>query len=167
MIDWRERPAEVAHLLNPAFIAALIARTAGGYQDEATAAIPFPLLFIAMPIVLHRKTREQLPRDTRTRMTTWLQRTPEARVGFATRAREVAPFIREGLSLGLSARALRVTPDGGVEPGPGISLQRLLVQRDNGTKDVNECLRRARFAGTWLARAGSPSTVFALWGVRP
>ncbi len=168
MIDWRERPAEVAHLLNPAFIAAVMARVAAGYQDEAGGPVPFPLLFVAVPLILHRGTRERLPRNARTRMTTWLQSTPEARIGFAARSREIVPFVREGLTFGVAARGLRITPDGGVEVGSGISTRRTLSPTDGeSAEEVNECLRRATFTGKWLARAGSPSTVFALWGIRP
>lgn len=168
MIDWRERPTEIANLLNPAFIGAVVGRAAAGYQDEAGRAMPFPLLFVAVPLVLHRKTRERLPRDARTRMTSWLQHAPEVRVGFADRTRDVSPFVREGVSFGLAARGLRITPDGGIEAAAGMSLRRMVQENEgSGPTDVNECLRRATFIGRWLARAGSPSTVFALWGIRP
>jgi hypothetical protein len=168
MMTWEERPAEVANLLNPAFIGAVVARAAAGYQDEAGRAMPFPLVFIAIPLVLHRGTRERLPRDARTRMTSWLQQTPEARVGFAERTRDVTPFVREGFSFALAARGIRITPDGGVEVGTGISVRRVLPEGDGDVvTDANECLRRATFIGKWLARAGTPSTVFALWGIRP
>jgi hypothetical protein len=168
MIGWRDRPAEVANLLNPAFVAVVIARAAAGYQDEAGRAMPFGLAFVAVPLVLHRGTRERLPRDARTRMTSWLLQMPEVRVGFADRARDVSPFVREALSFALAARGVRITPDGGIEVGTGVSVLRLVPADDPGAlTDANDCLRRATFVGKWLARAGSPSTVFALWGIRP
>jgi hypothetical protein len=168
MLKWRDLPPEVLHHLNPAFVSVLLARSASGYFAEAGRAMPYPLVFVAAPVVLHRDTREQLPRDVRTRMSSWLLQRPEARVGFAERARNVAPFVREGLMFGLASRALRIAPDGGIEAAAGVSTKRELPKRAGAAaEDVNDCLRRATFAGRWLAGAGSASTIFALWGIRP
>lgn len=169
MTEWHEAPSEVRRLLNPAFIAVIVARVAAAYQEDRNAAIPFGLVFIAIPAVLHKPTRDLMPRDTRTRMTTWMQRHPQVRSGFGERARELVPFIRAGLTFGLTASALRITPTGDVEAGSAISTSRALdALAPTGTADdANECLRRATFVGRWLSQAGSASTVFAIWGVRP
>lgn len=42
-------------------------------------------------------------------------------------------------------------------------LNRILRNFDNEAKD---CISRAKFVGKWLALAGSPQTVMALWGIR-
>lgn len=165
MISWRLRPPEVAHLLNPAFVAVVLSRVAGGYLQEVSSPLPWPLAFLAAPLVLHRATREKLPRTVRTRLAVWLSSNPEAHVGFADRVRLLAPFIREGASFGLARKALELGARGELAPARGLDLQSLIPSFMQHEENV--CLTRAFFVGRWFGGAGSTSTVFTLWGVRP
>jgi hypothetical protein len=165
VIPYDQRPRELAHLLNPAFLSVLIARASSGYKEEADAAFPFSLAFLTLPLILHRTTRERLPHTTRTRMTAWLQDSPDVRVGFAERTRALVPYAREAIIFALYNGALRLTESGDIETTSPRLISREL--RGSDMDEANECLRRASFVGRWLARAGSASTVYALWGIRP
>lgn len=61
MKPWDLRPIEQRTLLNPAFLAVLIAETARGHLDEGAEPLPFALTFLAVPLVVHEPTREALP----------------------------------------------------------------------------------------------------------
>jgi hypothetical protein len=67
---WIDRPPIVAAMLNPALIAAILATAANGYHKESDRALPWPLAFVIVPLVLHRGTREALPTSTRTHLAT-------------------------------------------------------------------------------------------------
>jgi hypothetical protein len=151
--------------LNPAFLGLLVVRTSAGYAMEKGTGLPFPLVFLALPIVLHRSTRERLPRTIATKMTVWLEEFPEVRVGFPERVRVLAPHVREAVRFALSMAAVRLTADARLEVSDDAQARREL--RGEATDEVNECLRRASFIGRWLTGAGSMSTVFASWGIRP
>jgi Family of unknown function (DUF6521) len=165
VIAWKERPREFAHLLNPAFLGLLVAQACVGYVKESQSAPPFPLMFLVLPIVLHRSTRERLPRAITTRMTVWLENFPEVRVGFPERVRAIAPYLREAVRFSLATGMIRLTEDARLEVPDDVPG----VHRRHGKDDaeVNECLRGAVFVGRWLAGAGPMSTIFVSWGVRP
>ena len=112
MRAWADRPPEAAALLNPALLAAISAAAASQYEQASRQAMPWPLAFLVAPLVLHRGTREALPRDTRTHLPAWVAGNPVIRAGFPRRAQELTGLVREGLRFGMTHGALEVTGDG-------------------------------------------------------
>lgn len=149
--------------MNPAFNGVLTTIAASGYLESASVPMPFAMAFLVQPVVLHRSTREALPRDTRTSMHTWLQTHPEVLVEFALRARAFVPIVREGVLFALSHGALALGADGTLAP----KLPTVPETSSTADMDLAVCLKRAGFLGRWFARAGTPATVFDSWGVRP
>ena len=74
--QWTKRPREEANLLNPAFLGLLIERAAHGYHEISGDGLQWPLPYLVLPAVLHKQTREALPKDRRTSMVEWTGRTP-------------------------------------------------------------------------------------------
>lgn len=156
MTAWTERPRVEATLLNPALLAVLLAAAAKDYETQE-AGMPWPLAFLVPPLVLHRPTRDALPRNTRTHLSTWIRREPLLRAGFPARAAAMVPLTREGLRFGLRA---------GVLARDGASLTgRLDTEARAG--ELRQLISRAALVGRWLAKTDQPSTVFALLGVAP
>jgi Family of unknown function (DUF6521) len=160
MRPWNERSIEQAGLFNPAFLAAVLASASRGAEEHE--GLAWPLSFLVVPLVLHRPTREALPRGVTTSLPVWIERVPEARVGFAQRARDLAPFTREGARLGLRAGSLELAGD---RLRRGTIRRRTRAVRASAERD--DCLTRAEFVGRWLAGSGDVVTVFGLFGVRP
>jgi hypothetical protein len=156
MSAWTERPRVEATLLNPALIAVLLAAAARDY-DSPSARMPWPLAFLVPPLVLHRPTRDALPRDTRTHLSTWIRRQPLLRAGFPARAAAMVPLTREGLRFGLRA---------GVLARDGASLIGHL-DAEAPAGELRQLVQRAGLVGRWMAKTDQPSTVFALLGVAP
>jgi hypothetical protein len=156
MTAWAERSQVRAAYLNPALITAMVAAACQGYTAASSQPMAWPLAFIAVPLVLHRPTRDQLPQTTATRLTTWIGRNAALQAGFPARARALAPTVREGLRFGLRHRALALTPDGLSSAVP-VSLP----------GDAGVIAGKARFTGRWLARSGDTATIFGLLGVEP
>jgi hypothetical protein len=152
---WTARPRIEATLLNPALLAVLLAGAARDYDEEA--GMPWPLAFLVIPVVLHRPTRNALPRDTRTHLSTWLRREPLLRAGFPERAAAMVPRTREGLRFGLRAGILTV--DGANVVGN--------LTDEPALGELRQLVRAARLLGRWLAKSDQPSTPFALLGVAP
>ena len=80
--SWETRPTGIAHLLNPAFCGELLRRGIRAHNAAGPKLIPFPLLFLALPIVLHRQTRESISATTKEQMHVWLQSHQNARNRF-------------------------------------------------------------------------------------
>jgi hypothetical protein len=153
------RPVEHRTLLNPAFLAVIVADAARGHLDERSAPLPFALAFLAVPLVVHEPTRETLP-TIATSMYAWLQQRPEARVHIPPLAVEFGPMTREAIRFGVRHGALTFAPRGALNAG---RLNK--ARRDAQTSDVIRCRKRARFIGRWFARAGDSGTVLAAWGL--
>jgi hypothetical protein len=156
MTEWQKRSQVRAAYLNPALITALITGSCQGYDATPAQAMAWPLAFIAVPLVLHRPTRDRLPRTTATRLAAWIGRNPTLQAGFPARAKALAPTVREGLRFGLRHSALTLGPDG---------LAAAIPVRLAG--DASVITDKARFVGRWLARSGDTVTIFGLLGVEP
>jgi hypothetical protein len=157
MISWERRPRLISHFLNPALVAVLIGESAAEYERSRHESMPWVLVFIVVPLVLHGPSRRALPRDTRTHLSTWVSRNPVVVAGFAERARGLAPRVREGLRHGVRCGAL-ILDDQRVQST--FSGRRRVGQLD-------ELIRAAGLIGRWLAKVDRPSTVYALLGVAP
>lgn len=165
MKAWTERPKEEAHLFNPAFCASLFSMSAREYAALRTTAIPFPITFLILPILLHKATRNALPPNARTSMAAWIQGHMEAKIGFYERMMSLKPHTSEALIFGCHHQLLSLTNTG--------DLESLWTNADASratrlaTDDARECLMKAKLIGKWFAGAGDTSTAMAIWGVKP
>jgi hypothetical protein len=163
MTAWAERSRTQAVMLNPALLAALTANAALQYHTEGERAMPWGYTFIVAPLVLHRGTRESLPRNIRTNLNTWVAEHPVEHAGFARRAVALREFVQEGLRFGLRNSMLAVDEEGGLiaslASGKGHTLAR--------DSDAQQLVARAGFVGRWLTKIEQPATVFVVLGVAP
>jgi hypothetical protein len=158
---WRERPVEHRTLLNPSFLALLVAEMARGHEDERSAPMPFVLPFLGVPLVVYEPTRQALP-TIATSMFTWLGDVPEARVHIPPLATEYATFTREAIHFGAAHGLLDLQPDGAMRAG---AIRR--SPRGVMTPSLRNSRGSAHFVGRWLARAGDSGTILSAWGVTP
>ena len=100
MILWEQRSREEQILLNPGFCANLLWHAASGYSDRHGKSLSFEESFLVLPFVLHRKTRETLPRSIRTSLALWLNENPLTMSRVAKNARLLVPFTKEALIFG-------------------------------------------------------------------
>lgn len=161
MRPWKDRPPETANLLNPAFCAETCRRVVSAYSSRGSEPFPSSLLYLVLPLLLHRQTRDEIGERTRQRMHAWLQDRPHLRVGFADRVRRSAPSTIEALSFLICTRAARIDASGLVLQGytPASMSQR----RD----DVAQIFKKSAVVGRWFADAGTPEAIYTMWGIRP
>ena len=165
MKPWLDRPREEAYLFNPAFSSNSIAAAIGGYMSVKNEGTPLPLVFMFLPITLHRVTRESLPPSVRTSMVMWLQENAIARVLFYERLVSLKPHTREALHFGLLNDWFLLAEGGLIKTTKTEKEVNKAVQML--AEEARECILRARFVGKWFALAGTPQTVMALWGIQP
>lgn len=163
MKAWSMRPVEVAALLNPAFCAFLLRKCAQGFSKTKPDGIPYPVLALCLPLVLHRVTREVLPVKVTSRMHSWLQKHQEIRVGFAQRCAALMPYYREAMLFAFNGSLLTFTNAGHILALPDVAEPKLWLPKSEPAK----CMERALFVGRWLSGAGDVRTIYAMWGIRP
>jgi hypothetical protein len=137
-----------------------------GYSRETGEGLSFPLAFLILPIVLHQETRQLLPRTTVTSLLAWIEDHQPQLVGFPDRVRRLRPITQEAIMFGLAQDTLRVSGGGLLTLG---STRVVATNRTMAlfTEDARNCVDRSSFVGRWFARAGTPSTIMAIWGVAP
>ena len=162
--SWIERSPEQARLFNPAFVGVMLWSCAQGYASVHERRLPYALTFIAVPIALHKVTREALPKSIRTSMLSWLQNNPRALVGFADRASVLVPLVKEGILFASHCRMLRFD---GTRLAAADRPRSLTRFEREATNEVKDCFRKANFIGKWLAGSGDYTTAMAHWGVAP
>jgi hypothetical protein len=166
MNKWENRPVEISNLINPSFCAFLIHEMIKGYEEksEDDYGISYELLFLTLPILLHKPTKEKLPRSIRTHMHMWLQYNPEVRIGYGKRARELVPYTKEASMFLTNRGLLKLDNEGSLKT----SSKRLQL---NLEREVNEYLRdyqsKAKLLGKWFAVTGTSSTIYTMWGISP
>jgi len=152
-----------AAMLNPALLASLTANAAIQYRNNADRTMPWVYAFIIAPLVLHRATRESLPRSVRANLNAWVAEHPVEHAGFARRAVSLKDSVQEGLRFGLRTGILAVDSEGGLTAqlakGKGHTLAK--------DSEVQRIVARAGFVGKWLAKIEEPATVFVVLGVAP
>lgn len=159
---WQDRPSEVANLFNPAFSATLLGYASRGFAGERSTGLPWIFAFLVVPLILHKATRTVGPKTKTTKFQTWVEKNPVILVGFAERARDMVPHVREGIIFGVNTGLLLWKEDASLFGGPTLPTKELLGDSD----EVKDCIRKARTMGSVLANAGTEPTVFALLGVQ-
>ena len=166
LAPWNARweTAEANHF-NPAYCGALIYEFVRAYKKAKGVAAPFALVFCALPIALHPATRDRLPRSIATRLFPWLQNNHDVRVGFAERARNLTPYVRQAFCYAVARRAIEFNDDGLVIVGPKRASFTPTALAAT-TTEIRDTVRAIRKIARWFAAAGDTSTILAAWGIR-
>ena len=165
MKSWAKRPKEEAYLLNPAFCSTALTASIAGYTNIDTEGMPLRISFLVLPIILHKQTREILPIKITTSLPAWIQENASAKILFYERAKSLTPYTKEAILFGLMNDMLEIQQNGKLQSK--IVDSKVVTLSHKLEEEAKECVSRARFVGRWLASAGSPQTVMALWGVCP
>ncbi len=94
MLPWSERPIEIATLFNPAFCAVLLYDAVKSYESEQNQGMAYPLIFLILPFVLHKETRDALP-SSRVRQVTlyqWAEENKLLHQNFVRRTQYLVPY---------------------------------------------------------------------------
>ena len=163
---WAERWAtEEANHFNPAYCGTLIYEFARSYRNAKRRPASFALVFCALAIALHPGTRDRLPLTTASGMFPWLEENRDVRVGFGTRARNLAPYVKEGLRYAMARQAVHLEEGGVLEIGPKrASFTDAALQAT--TIDVRNTVQCVRMVARWFASAGDAASILAGWGIR-
>jgi hypothetical protein len=164
IMPWSDRPIEQARLLNPAFFAALIWSCTEGYCSINQEGMPYALSFVAMPVILHKSTRESLPRTSRTSLAAWLDQNTQVHVHFTERAISLVPLAKEGVLFGVNGQLLNLSSSRILAASRPRAMARFLRESSD---EVQDCMAKAKFVGKWFASARDYTTVMALWGIMP
>ncbi|MEK7801912.1 MAG: three component ABC system middle component [Pseudomonadota bacterium] len=163
---WQDRPIEEANLFNPAFVCALVHEFLKDYVKAQAGGAPITVVVIAMTATLHRASRERLPNRTVTPLYAWIQDNEDLLIGFASRAKNIVPYVKEGILFGMATETVAVGKGLNLLPGAKkATFPKPFI--DKTTAEMRSIIDRAKFMGRWLSNSGSEISVAAAWGVKP
>lgn len=162
MKSWSKRTHEVAYLLNPAFCGRLLYTTIKTYGEKTNRSFPFPLIYLILPLVLHKGTRSCI--NSRTQLLLWVQKYPQLLIDFPKRARELVTITNESVEFLLQTGNIILTPNGELEASASI---RSLSKSKFIDDEVTECIQKSEHIAKWFAGAGKVETIFIELGVKP
>lgn len=129
---------------------------------ETGKGMPFGLSFLVLPLVLHKPSRDFLPKSIATKFHTWVHNNQSLRVGFSARAQKMTDYTKESLLFGVHRQILIISDDGLIN-APKVRLPKLDWPLDS---ESSKCKNKAHFLGRWLTRAGDLATIYAILGVK-
>ncbi len=163
-LAWGDRPREEATNLNPAFCGELIFRSIAEFRRLRELPFPFALSFVVLPLVLHKRTRDQLPGTASTAFVGWVAEHGPLLAELPQRALHLAPITREAIMFAMQHELLAVE-QGGLIPGSKPIASRKRPERT--TDDADDARRSAGLIGRWFANQGLSSSIMQGLGVTP
>jgi len=160
--NWGSRTREVAHLLNPAFCARLLYGTISTYNIETQHGFPFPLIYLILPLLLHKHTREKI--SSRTQLLVWIQRNEKLLVTFAERAKQLVPITNEALEWLMQCEIIIIGTAAELEV---VHAKQSLSKTAFADDEMKSCINKSEHVAKWFAKAGKVETIFYGLGVRP
>ena len=161
---WAERSAEEARIFNPAFCGELIGRTVYEYHRTRQAALSMVIAFLVLPLTLHGRTREALPRRANTAFAGWVAEHAVLLIELPERARHLRPVSREALLFAVRHQLLAFDAGGLL---PGAKPVRTNSQLAVSTDEVDSTRRVANLLGRWFAAQGTQTSILLAMGVAP
>lgn len=162
MKSWNLRTHEVAYLLNPAFCGRMLYATIKTYSEKTNRALPFPLIYLVLPLVLHKGTRVCI--NSRTQLLLWIQKYPQLLIDFPQRARELVPITNESVEFLMQTGKIVLTLNGELETPAST---RSLSKTKFVDEEVSECIKKSEHIAKWFAATGKVETIYIQLGVRP
>jgi hypothetical protein len=159
---WRERPAIIANLLNPAFCASILRTASKAYSKESKRPIPYALLFLILGIVLHKTTRRRMPKSTRTHLFAWIEANPDLRIDLHKRIKSMVPYTKEALLFLLNRDLIQIDKKTG-----GILTAKFRDPIIDDSTEIGETLKSSKLLARLLSKSGTVQTIYAILGIKP
>lgn len=162
MKKWDERATEIAYLLNPAFCGRIIYNAIKVYYEESSKPMEFPLVYLILPLILHKDTRERI--KSRNKMQVWIKNNPELLIGLANRVRNLIQITNEAVELLMQSTLIELDNNACIlvsEKSKGLSKTKFI------NKEISECIRASTAVAKWFSKAGTVENIYINWGIRP
>ena len=155
---------ETRRLLNPAFIATLLGYSAKGYAEHESCGLPFSFSFIIPPLVLHKDTREVLPKIITSKLSEWVHKNSAVLAFLPEHARELQPAVRSAISVGAHFDIIQFDNEGRLQASAGHD-PKFNGKAASISDEVDEIMKKSHFLGRWLSISGNQPTVLSILGI--
>ncbi|MBC9798632.1 three component ABC system middle component [Sinomicrobium weinanense] len=162
-LKWTERNKIVANLFNPAFCGEIIRATAQEYNKHTNTNFPFAFAFLVLPIVLHKATRERMPRTVKTYFFVWVEKNDDLFFDFTKRSRSMVKYTKEALSFLLFHSKIEFEDNAGII----VTEQKVKKINKDDYQEYNEILKKAEMLGKWLSSTSDVKSIYSFLRITP
>lgn len=162
-IPWEERNTIVANLFNPAFCGEIIRLVVQSYNKHTSIKFPFAFSFIVLPILLHKETRDRMPRSIRTYFFVWVQENDNLFFDFSKRTKNMVKYTKEAISFLLAYKRIEINEQGELDAQNERSRQ----IRNEDYQEYNEIIKKAEMLGKWLATTSDVKSIYSFFKITP
>lgn len=160
---WDERNTIVANLFNPAFCGEIIRIVANSYNKHTNNKFPFAFSFIVLPILLHKQTRERMPRTIRTYFFAWVEENDSLFFDFSKRTKSMVKYTKEALSFLLVYKRIELNEQGEIDTQE----DRVRQINNDDYQEYNEIIKKAEMLGKWLATTSEVKSIYSFFRITP
>ena len=162
--NWEDRSIFTSNLLNPAFCGEVLRRTIVQYcKDSGKDGLPFSLAFFILPIILHRRTRNLLPKTKRTKLHEWLTLNKELKVIIVPRIRYLTSYTRESILFLAKHNVIEFDKNGNIVP----LIKRSNKFHDQYTHEIEDIFKASEKLGRWINTFPSEKITYTFFGIKP
>ena len=160
MREWEKRPKEIQTLLNPAFCGRLLYAAIVEYDNKDNRHMPFPLLYLILPLVLHLETRQKINGKI---FLKWVQVNQNLLTNFASRTRDLVEITNEAIEFLLCSGVIQLSERGEI----GITACKKLRDVSRPNEEIRDCIQKSRHVAKWFIGAGTTQNIYYFLGIRP
>ena len=161
--EWTYRNPIVANLFNPAFCGEAIRRTIKSYNDNSKESFPFALSFLILPLLLHKRTRERMPKSTASYLFAWVENNDDLFYNFSQRAKDMVPFTKESIMFLLQNKHIDVDQSGGLN---FVNKRQKRIQGDD-LEEFDMIMKNTNMLGKWLAKNSNVNSIYSFFRIIP
>jgi len=165
MLEWEERPFEIAYGLNPAFLAILIYQAVKSFEKKNSDGMPYVLSALVIPLVFYKPIREILPKLETENIHDWLENNPQILINLSTKISQLIPYFKEAIVFGMQHQILNINHYGKLTTTLNkLDLNSLNWIHSSKTYQVSE---KAKFLGKWFSELDNPEIIYRSLGIKP
>lgn len=162
-IGWTERNTIVANLFNPAFCGEIIRATAKEYNKHTNTNFPYAFAFLVLPILLHKATRERMPRSVRTYYFVWVEQNDDLFFDFPKRTRSMVKYTKEALLFLLAYNKIELNEKAEILA----SDEKVKIINKDEYQEYNDILKKAEMLGKWLSSTSDVKSIYSFLRITP
>ena len=161
MINWNEKPQEIAYLFNPSFLASIILYALDGYGE----CMPFTEVYLICPLILHKETRGRISSSQRSSLYSWAMKNEDVLADFPERASALVVYANEAIEFLLGYKLIEITKEGIMRTSVNKRIQLSKILELDG--EISDCMKKAKCIGRWFFKMHTPDNIYSALGVRP
>lgn len=165
MLNWNDRPFEIAYSLNPAFLAILLYQAIESFQKEnKRQGMPYALVFLIIPLVFYTPIRENLPKNINQSLHKWLKNNPQIAIHLHRVISDLVPYTKEAIIFAMQHEIVWIDKHGCFNKQIQLKVESLIWSENSRTYQMKES---AKFLGAWFAKLDNIELIYRTLGITP